>query len=120
MTMTLTLTLNLTLTLTMTLTLTLTLAKIPSQRTEPHTLTLTITLTLTLTLHATCMHDPESHPTLTKANRELAEQVTALTEKLNLIEAECAKDPDPDHNWMKAITITIANNSNPNLDPHHI
>jgi hypothetical protein len=68
------------------------------------------------------MHDPESHPTLTKATRELSEQVTALKEKLDLSESKCAKsrdsdevnrrleeDPDPDHNWMKAIVITIAN-----------
>ena len=36
------------------------------------------------------MHDPDSHPTLTKANISLAEQVTTLTDKLNFSESECA------------------------------
>ena len=40
------------------------------------------------------MHDPESHPTLTKANRKLVGHVSTLTKKLDVSESECVKSRD--------------------------
>ena len=40
------------------------------------------------------MHDPDSDPTLTKANRKLVDQVSTLTKKLDVSESECVKSRD--------------------------
>ena len=72
----------------------------------------TITRNLSITDLTLSMHDPDSHPTLTKANKELAEQVTALKEKLDCSESECAKSRDSD-----GVNIRVQLEEDPDPDP---